>query len=179
MPTATDTKPEAEATPTPEAPKFHDCGCFSVWDEKLEAYVSCGEQVPAKRTFVPGHDAKLKSVLLKAFREGEAFTYVSGGLRVEADPLELAKERGWEKFMTPKPVKKSKAKADKDEPAVPAEPADVKLEGFHPATFKVGRWDKEGSVVSENADGTLTVSYKDGKGNEQTLTLPADKVQRG
>jgi hypothetical protein len=43
--------------------------------------------------FVPGHDAKLKSVLLAAFRDGS----------LSADQMELVAELGWEKFLTPAP----------------------------------------------------------------------------
>lgn len=182
--TKTDTTETTEAEETP-APKFHECRCFSVWDELTGAYVSCGTEIPIKRTFHPGHDAKYKSVLLKAFRAGEAFSFIDGGVRVDANPMELARERNWEKFMTPAKAKKLKAKT-KDATETPEGKADrpddvepASMAGFHPARFKVGRWMKDGNIVSRNEDGTVTVSYADGKGKTQTLTLDASKVEEG
>lgn len=56
----------------------------------------CGCGAPVSRRFKPGHDAKLKSVLLKAAREGDQ------------SALRQLERHGWTKFLeggtsTPKP----------------------------------------------------------------------------
>ena len=98
-------------------------------------YGTCGEMT--SRTFAPGHDAKLKGVLLRAARAGEEYAYVDGGFLVYADPqLELAK-REWSHLLvelTPRKPRTKVAKqtkrlsdaADALEAATPAPP------GFHP-----------------------------------------------
>lgn len=189
--TDTDTKTE---DPQEAAEKVgQPCRCFSIVDEvtdddgaTFEVRHTCGELVYGKREFKPGHDAKLKSGLIKAFRDGVDFTYQDGGMLVHADPVEMAKDRGWEKFLTPAKPRKSRAKAkDKAEKVETngAERADddapASVEGFQPASFKIGRWTKDGVVVSHNDDGTITVSYLDKKSKRQTATLDADKVELG
>lgn len=175
--------PEAEATeakvPAAKTPK--PCRCFSEWNEDLQAYESCGQVVFGKREFKPGHDAKFKSVLLKAFRAEEPFVYIDGDERVEAEPMELARARGWEHFMTAKPAKKSKAKkADAEVENTDIEYVEPdEVAGFQPASFKIGRTTYDGSVVRHNDDGTIEVSYQDRKGNRQSATLAAEKVTLG
>lgn len=175
MPTATDNTKTEEKAEKP-APVGQPCRCFSVYDPKLDANVSCGATVFGKREFKPGHDAKYKSALLKAFRDGNPFVYVEDGTRIEADPMELAKARGWEKFMTPAKKKAKKAKTE-DTPAETEKPAEPV--GFQPARFKVGRSMKDGSVVSHNDDDTITVSYLDKANKPVEVTLAKEKVQLG
>lgn len=188
-----DTKTDETLTEAIATKQGNPCGCYSVaeYDEPTDTTVhySCGELVYGKREFKPGHDAKLKSVLIKAFRNGTDFTMSDGGMNIHANPMELAKARGWEKFMTPaKPKKVRKPKADKDVPVEDNHPdieyvdeveTPASVAGFQPARFKVGRWMKDGVVVSHNDDGTITVSYTDKKGERNELTLAADKVELG
>ena len=39
-------------------------------EDDMPVAAPCGEQVADKKNFRPGHDAKLKSTLIKAFRNG-------------------------------------------------------------------------------------------------------------
>jgi hypothetical protein len=151
--------------------------------EEYDIYESCGRQVSsAKREFLPGHDAKLKSVLQKAYRNGEGFAFYVGGMLVHSDPMNEAEKRGWAKFMTQAPKRKSRAKAKAD-PVVPgpatgavndapAEPAEV--QGFRPARVKVGRWWKDGNIVAEDATSGVTVQYQDRKGVTKEIALAWD-----
>lgn len=70
------------------------CGCYSNID-KNGVHTSCGRLVKGK--FAPGHDAKLKGMLIRAAVAGEQFkTQDKGGKVVSHDPKAFAKELGWE-----------------------------------------------------------------------------------
>lgn len=64
---------------------------------EFDVHQDCGGETAS--TFLPGHDAKYKSVLIKAARAGESFHYLSGGVLIDSDPRNLAAERGWERFI--------------------------------------------------------------------------------
>lgn len=168
--------------------EFNTCKCYSIVstdDNGGKVHRSCGSTISKRRTFKPGHDAKLKSVLQAAFRNGEDFTYEEDGIVSTVSPVDLAEERGWGHFMTPKPKKTKKAKADgKDNTGVDHADDQPDIEekaGFHPARVKVGRWWKDGHIVSENrSDGTVTVAYSDKKGDhEVTLDKDDEKLEIG
>lgn len=154
---------------------------------EIKVWSSCGSTVPKRKRFKPGHDAKLKSVLIKLFRDGEDLHYYDGGMMVSVDPLIKAQELGWGHFMTPKP-KKGKGK-DK-EPVFAGDRGEVDAEtleageptptvGFAPIQVKVGRWWKDGRLVEET-DATLTIEYvqkgKRGKADE-TLQVTVEKSE--
>lgn len=181
-----------------DTPVFNTCKCYSHYSEVevdgevTRVHRSCGATIPRKRTFSPGHDAKFKSVLLWAFREGVRFTYELEGVTYHGDPVKLADERGWGKFMTPKPKKVSKAKAEgKDNSGVDhADDVDDtfdegygvrQVEGFHPASVKVGRWWKDGHVVAET-DEQVTVRVMDKNGSnpkDHTFDRDSDRLELG
>ncbi len=181
-----------------EPSTMKNCQCLVLTgDSEGDTLVAkpCTEQVPDKRDFKPGHDAKLKSVLLKAYRTGDAIVIVDGSTRTEAVPSILAADRGWSQFMKPAPARKPrKAKADgKDntgvdhaddqpdvEPGV-TEPAGMSM----PARVKVrGAW-KDGVVTKVVAGDTasdpqtMTVAYTNGKGKTVSTTLKSnsDKLE--
>jgi hypothetical protein len=155
---------------------------------EYDVYESCGQETSGpKREFRPGHDAKLKSVLQKAIREDEGyFAYVESGMLIHASAMELAKARGWEKFMTAAPKRKSRAKtkvandATDVTGAVNQAPEPVEVQGFRPARVKVGRWWKDGSIVSETNE-SVVVEYTDRKGNAQQVEVErtSDKLEIG
>ena len=55
----------------------------------------CGEPVAKGRRFRQGHDAKLKSVLLRAHRAGDPIRVVADGQRTTSTAKALLEERGW------------------------------------------------------------------------------------
>lgn len=92
----------------------HPCGCLShvayrvtaadIPESDAATFVeydvleSCGGETV--REFLPGHDAKLKSTLIKAHLAGEDIAFLDGpGTLVHVAPMQLAKNRGWEKFL--------------------------------------------------------------------------------
>ena len=148
----------------------------------------CGGEVPNKREFRPGHDAKLKSTLLKAFRNGGTVIVREGGARTEASAIELATERGWAQFMTPAPARKARKAAKADEGEVFAgdrgelDPESLRepVGASQPAQVKVrGAW-KDGFVTKIEAGETasspqlVTVSYMNSKRKTVTVTHPSD-----
>jgi len=181
-----------------DTPVFNQCKCYSVVEvttddegSELKIHRSCGLTIPKRRTFKPGHDAKFKSALLKAFRAGEGFTFDDGGSLVTKDPVALAKERGWGHFMTAAKPKAPKVKDvnKPDEDPESTDPREVfagdrgeldpetlqptEVAGFHPAKVKVGRWWKEGHIVSETDD-EVTVRVIDKKTQPKDYTFPRD-----
>lgn len=98
------TKPTTKAAAKPAAPAkkekvLNTCGCLSTvtvaGGEKV--YSSCGAKVA--RRFAPGHDAKLKSLLIKTAVAGETIVVRDGGTRTEFDPAVMAKSLGWGGFV--------------------------------------------------------------------------------
>jgi hypothetical protein len=154
---------------------------------EFDVHESCGTVVSKGKQFAPGHDAKLKSVLIAAFRAGEDFAYLEGGLLIHSDPMAMAQDRDWGKFLTPaKPRKVRKIHpgqkaADKRRASQgQAQPdSDQPVHGFRPCQVKVGRWWKDGNVMAFPAEGKITVSYTDGKGEARSITVDADKVKEG
>lgn len=166
------------------------CQCLSptgaVEDDAL-VVSPCGGEVPNKREFRPGHDAKLKSTLIKAHRAGGKLVILDGGSRTETTAEKLAEERSWTRFLTDAPARKPrKDKADTDEvfagdrgeldPESLREPVGAS----QPAQVKVrGAW-KDGFVTKIEAGETasdpqsITVTYTNAKNKQVTVTHPSD-----
>lgn len=116
--TATAEAPEVEVTaeakparekkvvvPTPCA-----CQFYSGQDVKGNTLsTGCDEETP--RTFRPGHDAKLKSLLIKVGAAGNQVTKSTDDEDVEMDPLHAAEEFGF-RGLVEKSVEAAKAKED-------------------------------------------------------------------
>lgn len=180
-----DTKTERTTSEMAELPK---CQCLDRYEDDtdpegnpIRIYSGCGQTIARRRQFAPGHDAKLKSTLLKVFRAGEDITYQDGGMLVTSDPMELAKRRGWEHFMTPAPAKKTKKKADEVFAGDRGEldPKTLEPEGFKPARVKYRNKWYDGSIVEESLT-EVTVEF-DYKGTPKRITLPlsSDKLELG
>lgn len=91
---------------------FKPCQCFADFAYEVPsdpeddssapvalAFNPCGGET--QNDFCQGHDAKLKSALQRCFRAGIGYAILDGGLMIDRDPLQVAAERGWSKFMTP------------------------------------------------------------------------------
>lgn len=85
------------------------CGCYSVVDGS-GVHTSCGRLVKGK--FAPGHDAKLKGMLIRAAAAGEQFKTKDGTKVTNRDPLAFAKELGWGALIE-KGIAVAKAKANR------------------------------------------------------------------
>jgi len=162
-------------------PEFTDAERESFIDYPV--YAECTANVNKGRTFAPGHDAKLKSVLIKAFRGGYDYSHLEGSMKIDVDPVTVADDRGWGHFLTAAPQRKSR-KGTKGQgakaPQGQAQPdSDQPVQGFRPCQVKVGRWWKDGIVVAYPAEGQITVTYKDSKSEPKTITVEADKVKEG
>lgn len=60
-------------------------------------YGPCGQATFGM--FAPGHDAKLKSLLQRLYAAGQEYAFVDGSMLIHTDPMEVARERGWERFL--------------------------------------------------------------------------------
>ena len=152
-------------------------------EDEMPVAAPCGEQVADKKNFRPGHDAKLKSTLIKAFRNGGSLVIRDGGSRTESSAREVAKRYGWERFLTPAKPKPAKAtKADtKTDPTVEMNAAAEPVGASQPAQVQIrgGAW-KDGFVTKivpgDNASDPqmVTVTYTNSKRKQVEVTLPSD-----
>lgn len=146
---------------------WQECNCFSVYAYDLHedveddnspivgrAYEACGEQTQS--TYRQGHDAKLKSVLLSCYRDGIEYGRLGGSLLSTVDPMLVARELGWEHFMTAgKPKAERKAKAPKATTEVSADQRLAQLQGMKDAAKLVkqhGLTDTDGKRIQVTKD---------------------------
>lgn len=178
-------KAAAAKAPAPKKEKvLNTCGCLSTVTKRgnEEVHSSCGAKVA--RRFAPGHDAKLKSLLIRKAVEGGTIVVVEGGMRTELDPTDTAKSLGWGGFITAAKDKASKraaivagraaakasdkraTKANKTsatkttkkatKPAAKAEPKPTP--GAHPVRIDFGGFVVDANIDAEDGD-ELIVSY--------------------
>lgn len=105
---ATEEKPKRVkkvVEPTPCA-----CQFYTGKDSKGEA-LSTGCSEETVRTFRPGHDAKLKSLIMRTAVAGNLVVKEVDGSPTEMDPLHAAEEYGF-RDLVEKSVESAKAKAD-------------------------------------------------------------------
>src|SRR5690606_32593250 len=164
------------------------CACqfYSGQDVRGETLsTGCAEVTP--RTFRPGHDAKLKSLLIKVGSAGNQVVKTVDGETEEMDPLHAAEEFGF-RGLVEKSVdaakakereakkaeterKKAEAKAERDAKAAQkkahaeavAKAAEDRKSQPGPAKAKVGRSTVDGEILD---DGTF--KYK--KGDDEVET---------
>lgn len=129
---------------------LHACACsgFKAIDASGTQVTTTKCAATTRRTFAPGHDARLKGFLIKAGRLGHLVRTPEGG--ADQTAMSVARRFGFA-HMVLTGIQRTPAKA-----ARKATPAPAKV------TAKVGRWTYEGTV----ADGTFT--YMDKKGVEQS-----------
>lgn len=174
------------------------CGCFTRWDDKHQAYVQCADETARK--FAPGHDARLKGLLIRLHVAGEEYPRLIGGSVVTTTPMAVAKEYGWGHYLTDakdRHAAKVKAKQERVAARVAAhvekakakgesKPSTKSLEsllpqtkaakkGFHPVRVKIGRWEYDATVEAEGVN-SLTVSYLDKKGNRKVEDVKRSQV---
>lgn len=169
----------AEVATTQGGQTTHDCECQN-WDvetdtanpETGEGYLDTGCAASTTRQFAPGHDAKLKSLLITAGTHGWSVSRLTGGVRTSSTPVEAASYFGFEhqvaagikngqdklfaRQLREANREAKKANAAKKAAKVPEKPESVKA--------KVGRWVYEGFVAT---DGT-GFHYADAKGEHKT-----------
>lgn len=123
------------------------------WDQDETAYRYCG--APTAREFAQGHDARLKSVLIRHHRSGREIHIVDGGGMISTSADLIAAARGWERFLTPGPPRRNHpTRPPKTAPPAPRGPA------VEDGTVKIGRWPYKAYRV-----GTV-VHYTDRRGTE-------------
>lgn len=122
--------------------------------EEYDVYETCG--TVTHRTYAPGHDAKLKSLLINLNREGKSYHYLSGGSIFTVEPSTLAAELNWSHFLTPaKPKAVRKARKSN-------------LDG-QAGQVKVGRWSYPATVLADHG-ATLDVVYTNKRNEEIVLS---------
>ena len=100
MATKTTTKTTKKTPTLPTLPRvLATCQCgtnhLRTDDDGTLVFGQCDAKT--SRTFAPGHDARLKGLLLRLSRAGYTYVLEDGGNRVELDPTTELANRGWDK----------------------------------------------------------------------------------
>ncbi|PWK67187.1 hypothetical protein BCL76_10992 [Streptomyces sp. CG 926] len=152
--------------PAPAVPARCECSRYSVlvnlrdedgdltWDEEL----TTGCTATTARVFAPGHDAKLKSALIRWGAEGHEVTREGDGVSTTADAATLASKFIFAN-MVAAGIKRAAAKAER------AGARAAKVQPAAEVTAKVGRWDRVGTVQGD------TFTYTDAKGATKTTKV--------
>ncbi|GHD56003.1 hypothetical protein ACFQL8_17160 [Streptomyces goshikiensis] len=132
------------------------------WDEEL----TTGCTATTARVFAPGHDAKLKSALIRWGAEGHDVIRDGDGVNTTADAATHASKFIFANMVTAgikRAEDKAAAKATRAA-ARAAKKVAAKVEPPVEVTAKVGRWDRVGTVQGD------TFTYTDGMGATKTTT---------
>lgn len=135
----------------------------------IPVHESCGQTVASKKaTFRPGHDAKLKGALQRAYRGGYEFYYLDGGMLVSvgADTFAASVAPGLLEQVTA-PVKPKAKRVRKPKP----------LEVGDTVKFKSGRGESSGVITSTNGT-KAEVVYTNAKGEEKTVIKAVELLSR-
>jgi hypothetical protein len=139
-------------------PDINLCQCIvpvKQTDNKVWTYTPCKEV--CNNVFKQGHDAKAKGQIIRAFRAGVKI--IVNGKTVT--PQALAKQFGWEHYLTAAPVRASRAKAAKTSKAAKATKVAAAISGkpFEGATveFKYRNSPLRGRVTKVSAEGVEVV----------------------
>lgn len=147
MTTETTTNPEFDQA---AADEYMDNQEYKRGKKVKVAYCLCGCGAQVGRRFKPGHDAVLKSELIRAHREGRVIA-PEMGVFASRNPMEVAVGFGWQHFLTGAPAAPRVARESK--------PAPVKR-----VFAKVGRWSYEGEIKGD------VFHYQDRQGNPLDTT---------
>lgn len=147
----------------------------------------CGQKPNGKgRTFRQGHDARLKGILIRAGATDTGIVTITKGKAKVETAAEMAKRFGFsaqvaagiKQAAARAQVRAAKNKARADKKAAPKpkkDKAPAKGNQLIGQVFsiKVGRWDKEGEVVSVKGK-TATLQYDTKDGTKETTVPVAD-----
>ena len=123
--------------------------------------LTTGCTATTKRQFAPGHDAKLKSALIKWGALGLDIRRSEGGVATSASAAKHASRYAFAHMVTAG-VKRAEAKAA--EKARKAEERAARKAAPKQVTAKVGRWERTGTVEGD------TFTYTDAKGATKSTT---------
>jgi len=176
--------------------KFHPCECqkysIEIWTGEVPEGADPGEYVEYEeigciedtaRTFAPGHDAKLKSLMIRAGVAGNAIRRDEGGMAHIGDPVAMAGHFGFEhqvaagikraqaKLAERAARKAARAAAKADKPAKAPKTPRVAKQLVEPVTVKVGRWTYEAIVNPADNSAEYTSA------NGEVKTAAAGKYQ--
>jgi len=136
-------------------------------------WCGCGDKLTnEKRKFLPGHDARYKSILLRAHRAGELITIDRGNGREQRPALELATAMGgyWVDLLTKPYIPGASTRKIRTLPNSKRERSKALL--GQKRTVKIGRWEYEGEVVRVVGNEAV-VRYTMANGKINMVRVPA------
>ena len=159
--TETATAP-AETKAAPKAKAAHPCHCARFSNAETGEATGCTKTTT--REFSPGHDAKLKSLALRAGAAGQQVTRVDDGIAVTTDAVKAVEGYGFAHQVRAGIERAARLAAEKAERKAararatagalpelvgPAAAVAAFQEENPMVTAKVGRWEYEGRVVGD------------------------------
>lgn len=124
----------------------------------------CLENPRGKKTsFLQGHDAKLKGILIRAHLTNTPVVEVRDGEPFERLPIEVAKDREWQGFLYDAEEREALRNSSK----TPKVGDTIKA--------KVGRWERTGKVTASDDSG-YTIEYQTKSGETKTATVGVDDL---
>lgn len=157
------TKPARNRQPVERTYKPCACQQFALNDG---SGTSCSANVTSKRSFAPGHDAKLKSMVIRAGRANQTVTRLDsdGKLIVRGTGKDVAKVLAeWPKLVAAVDAavsRETKPRTRSTHQAPEAVEAMTEVTASRMAFIKVGRWTYEAEI---GPDGTATYETKAGE----------------
>lgn len=159
--------------------------------EEGQCPCGCGQSPKSpKRTFVQGHDARLRGILTRAHLTGTSVTVITGGKAKTGTALAAAKPHAFatqvkeaaerekeraaarDQRAAERKQKAEEAKAAKAEKAKAVKPSDLKGQRF---PVKAGRWTYEGTVTKV-AKGVATLEYETKNEGVKTTEIPVEEL---
>lgn len=157
----------ADAAKLDEVLKEHACECvryeIEQWTGEVPEGADPGDFLElhgtgcvqtTTRTFAPGHDAKLKSLLIRAGHEGNGVRRNDGGVASVSDAMHWAEFHGFS-HMVAAGIKRAGEKLGA-KAAKPAKTRTVKKTEPEHVTIKVGRWEYLGTVNTQTNEAIFT-----------------------
>lgn len=139
--------------------------------------LGCGKH--CSNRFAQGHDAKLKSELIRAYRDNVEMNIDTGGMLIGTDAMNMARQLGWEHFLVPgKPKTRRQVREIND--ALIAKATDEIGQGIHEGDTVEFKWrgrQQQATVETILEGGDVVVTWiSTASGKTQTTTKSAKDV---
>jgi plastocyanin len=140
--------------------------------------LGCGKH--CSNRFAQGHDAKLKSELIRAYRDNVEMCIDTGGMLLGTDAVTMADQLGWLHFMTSKATP-ARFRPKKDVPVgiVVLDNVGQEISVGDTVEFTYRGRQTQAMITSGMIEGerqAVTVAWKNAKGEDRTHTVDADRV---
>lgn len=140
-------------------------------DTGVPVYKSCG--ATTDRIYAPGHDAKLKGALIKRYLADEPFIQLDGGMLIHGDPMEVARQLGWDHFLVAAYARRAdKAEAKRERAAAKI----AARQAVQAGQVKIGRWTYDIVKILGEFTDEVEVEYRTKQGDLKTAMVKTEAL---